>query len=120
MAKGRGKAKKTLALVDAAKEILEEIHPATVRAVCYRLFILGLIPAMAKKNTDAVGKQLKLARENGVIPWEHIVDETRRAETIASWNNPESIIQSAISQYRKDYWSDQPRWVEVWSEKGTI
>ncbi len=34
----RGKAQKTLDLIDAAREILEGIHPASVRAVCYCLF----------------------------------------------------------------------------------
>jgi hypothetical protein len=32
---GRGKAAKRLALIDASHDILAEIHPATVRAVCY-------------------------------------------------------------------------------------
>lgn len=38
---GRGKATKTLELIDAAKHILGEIQPATVRADCYRLFTQG-------------------------------------------------------------------------------
>ena len=39
---------------------------------------------------------------------------------MASWDNPEQIIETAVAQYRKDYWAMQPRRVEVWSEKGTI
>ena len=117
---GRGKSQKSLDLVAASKAILAEIHPASVRAVCYRLFTMKLIPSMATNHTSAVSKQLVWAREAGVIPWNWIVDETRGAERIASWDAPEEIIGAAISQYRKDYWSDQPEWVEVWSEKGTI
>jgi len=49
---GRGKAQATLQLVDAAIRILEEIQPATVRAVCYRLFAEKLIPSNVKANTD--------------------------------------------------------------------
>lgn len=117
---GRGKSQKSLALIDAAVRILREIQPASVRAVCYRLFTEGLIPSMAKNHTNAVGTQLVWARENHQLPWEWIVDETRAAERIASWENPETIIRAAISQYRKDYWKEQPEWVEVWSEKGTV
>ncbi len=117
---GRGKSQKSLALIDAAVRILREIQPASVRAVCYRLFTEGPIPSMAKNHTNAVGTQLVWARENHQLPWEWIVDETRAAERIASWDNPESIIRGAISQYRKDYWKEQPEWVEVWSEKGTV
>jgi len=118
--KGRGKSEKSLQIIAAAKRILQEIQPCSVRAVCYRLFTEKLIHDMGKKSTGAVGTQLVYAREQGLIPWNWIVDETREAEVVPSWNNPESIIDAAVKQYRKDYWSDQPRRVEVWSEKGTI
>lgn len=48
-----------------------------------------------------------------------VVDETREAERISTWDNPEEII-AAVNGYRKNYWVMQPNWVEVWSEKGTI
>ncbi len=117
---GRGKSQKNINLIAAAVRILREIQPASVRAACYRLFTEGIIPSMAKNHTNAVGTQLVWARENHQLPWHWIVDETRAAETIASWSDPESIIQAAINCYRKDYWKDQPEWVEVWSEKGTV
>lgn len=117
---GRGKSKQSIAIITAAIAILNEIQPATVRAVCYRLFVQKLIPNMSKASTDKVSKQLVYAREIGELNWGWIVDETREAERISSWDSPESIITSAVNQYRKDYWSMQPKWVEVWSEKGTI
>lgn len=118
--RGRGKSKSTSALIDAAAEILAEIQPATVRAVCYRLFAAGYIRNMGKVETAKVSRNLVYAREQGAIPWSWIVDETRRPESIASWDKPEELIQAAVSQYRKDYWADQPDRVEVWSEKGTV
>ena len=117
---GRGKSKASLQLIDAAIRILEEIQPASVRAVCYRLFVEKLIPNMSKGSTDKVSKQLVYARENGLLPWAWVVDETREAERISTWDNPEEIIAAAVNGYRKDYWTMQPNWVEVWSEKGTI
>ena len=53
----RGKTAQSLALVDAAIEILREIQPATVRAVCYRLFVEGVIDSMERRNTSRVSKQ---------------------------------------------------------------
>lgn len=117
---GRGKSKATLALVSAMHDILAEIQPATVRSVCYRLFVDGWIDSMAKANTSKVSKHLVWAREQGVIPWHWVVDEHRRPEQVPSWNDPESLIDAAVRHYRKDYWADQPYWVEVWSEKGTV
>jgi hypothetical protein len=60
----RGRSAKSVALVDAAYDILEEIQPASVRAVCYQLFTQGLIPSMAKRETDRISDLLARARED--------------------------------------------------------
>ena len=116
----RGKSQKSLDLITAAADILREIQPASVRAVCYRLFVAGLIPDMGKNSTGKVSKQLVYARENGDIPWHWIVDETRSAERAGVWDNTDQIINSAMRGYRRDNWQDQPHMLEVWSEKGTV
>ncbi len=118
--RGRGKSQKSLALVDAAAEILLEIQPATVRAVCYQLFNAGLIPNMGKNATGRVSKQLVYAREHRLIPWHWIVDETRHKEGIAAWKSLEDRINGVVQYYRRDNWQEQTNAVEVWSEKGTV
>ncbi|MFN2444085.1 MAG: hypothetical protein ABR606_00630 [Vicinamibacterales bacterium] len=117
---GRGKARASLDLVNAAKTILKEIQPASIRAVCYKLFTLGLLASMKKAETNKVSRQLTWAREIGFIPWAWIVDETREAERAHTWANPTAFLEAAKRSYRRDRWTDQPAWVEVWSEKGTI
>lgn len=117
---GRGKARASLDLIEASHKILVEIQPATVRAVCYRLFTMGLIADMSKASTNKVSRLLVHAREQGVIPWAWVVDETREAERVSTWDNPDEIINAAVRGYRRDYWQDQPVRVEVWSEKGTV
>ena len=82
---GRGKSQRSLDLIDAAVRILEEIQPASIRAVCYRLFVEGYIDSMAKNNTNAVSRQLVWAREQGLLPWDYVVDETREAERVSTW-----------------------------------
>jgi hypothetical protein len=117
---GRGKARKSLNLVMAAKAILEEIQPASVRAVCYRLFVMNVIDNMSKNETNKVSRQLTWAREAGIIPWDHIVDETREAERVSAWEDPAAYVETVKRAYRRDRWADQSNWIEVWSEKGTI
>jgi hypothetical protein len=68
----------------------------------------------------AVYRLLKEAREEGAIPWEWIVDETRSAERVATWEDPEAYSRSVAKGYRRDFWNHQPVRVEVWSEKGTV
>lgn len=85
----RGLAKKTLALIAIAHELLSRIQPATVRGVCYQLFIDGKhIPNMSKPSTDRVSKALTKAREKGMVPWAWIVDETREIEHLPASNTP--------------------------------
>ncbi len=116
--RGRGKAPATLRLIEACQEILREIQPATVRAVCYRLFTMGLIPDMSKNSTK-VSTQLVWAREQcQILEW--LVDETREAERMGTGSDSDAIIRAAVNGYRRDYWQDQPYRVEVWSEKGTV
>ena len=117
---GRGKSRKTIELIAAAKVILAEIQPASVRAVCYRLFTLGIIASMSKNETNKVSTQLTWARENGIIRWDWIVDETRAPERVSAWEDPAEYVEAVKNSYRRDRWADQPDWVEVWSEKGTI
>jgi hypothetical protein len=117
---GRGKSSRSLELIDQAYNILTEIQPASIRAVCYRLFTIKVIANMSKNETNKVSTQLTWARENGLIPWGWIVDETREAERVNGWENPAAFVDTVKRAYRRDRWADQPEWIEVWSEKGTI
>jgi len=116
----RGKAQKSLQLIAMSRAILHEIQPATVRAVCYQLFVRGLLADMSKASTNRVGAQLVYAREEGLIPWSWIVDETREAERVPSWEDPPAYSRAVKRSYRRDRWALQRVRVEVWSEKGTV
>lgn len=98
----RGRSQRSLAFIAAAQRILTTIHPATVRAVCYQAFIEGLIPSMSRNETNRVSRLLTDAREQGWIPYEWIVDETREAERIASWADPDGFVDTVRRAYRKD------------------
>jgi hypothetical protein len=116
----RGKGRDTLALIDAAVDILKKIHPASVRAACYRLFVQKLIADMSKCSTNKVGKQLVYAREEGIVPWEWIVDETREIERVQCWRDLEHHLDDFCKEHLKDPWEDQPERLVVVSEKGTV
>jgi hypothetical protein len=101
-------------------DIAEALHPITGRGVGYQLFTRGLIPSMGTNDMKRVYNLLKIAREEGTIPWEWIVDEGRELERVPSWSDPAAFARAASRQYRRDFWKTQPKRVEVWSEKGTV
>ncbi len=118
--KGRGRAQHSLDLIQAMYEIAQKSKPITGRGVGYKLFSLNLINAMSRNDMQIVYRLLKEAREEGTIPWEWIVDETRKLEKVATWDNPAQFVRAVNRSYRRDFWNQQPCQVEVWSEKGTI
>ena len=91
-----------------------------MRGVCYHLFVKGIIPSMARKETARVSRLLKDAREEGTIPWKWVVDETRELKRTPSWSSPSEFVGAVRESYRRDFWHEQPNQVEVWSEKGTV
>jgi hypothetical protein len=118
--KVRGMAQKSIDLIEAMFTAAQAAHPINGRGVGYKLFITGAMPSMAKPQMQRVYRLLKEAREQGVIPWDWIVDETRELERTPSWVDPAHFVECVNRSYRRDFWNQQPVRVEVWSEKGTV
>ena len=118
--KVRGMARRSHDLIGAMYAAAEAAHPITGRGIGYKLFTRGLIASMARSEMQRVYRLLKEAREQGVIPWEWIVDETREFERCSVWDDPQEFAATVSRAYRRDFWTQQPNRVEVWSEKGTV
>jgi hypothetical protein len=107
-------------LIEAAYTFLEDAHPTSIRGVSYHLFVNKIISSM--EQATRVSRLLVDAREEGTIPWEWIVDETREMERGSSWDGLEVYAQTIQRSYRRDFWSKafQSNRVVVLSEKGTV
>ena len=79
---GRGMAQGSLDLIEAMRVIAKAAQPITGRGGGYKLFTQGLIPSMERNEMQRVYRLLLKAREQGIIPWEWIVDETRSLERV--------------------------------------
>src|ERR1700732_4363757 len=120
MSIGRGRAQKSLDLIEHCRSILAEIQPTTVRGVAYQLFTRGLIENMGRKCVANVSRMIVIAREKGIIPWSWIVDDTRNEKYFPKWNGLEDFGERVVSQYRKDFWQRQDSGIKCFSEKGTV
>jgi hypothetical protein len=118
--RGRGMAKKSLDLIEAMYSAAEAAQPITGRGIGYKLFTAGLIPSMSTQDMQKVYRLLRIAREEGDIPWKWIVDENRSLERESGWNDPAEYVEAVSQSYQRDFWNQQPMRVEVWSEKGTV
>jgi hypothetical protein len=114
-------AQASLDLIEAMYDAAEDAQPITGRGIGYKLFTRGLIPSMETSVMQRVYRLLKLAREQGTIPWEWIVDETRQIEQKRStWADPAAYVRAVHRSYKRDFWAQQPKRVVVASEKGTV
>jgi hypothetical protein len=118
--KVRGRAQRSLDLIEAMFAAAREANPITGRGVGYKLFTAGLIPSMARSEMQRVYRLLKEAREEGKIPWDWIVDETRAIEKASTWDDPADYARCVAQSYRRDFWNQQPHRIQLWSEKGTV
>jgi hypothetical protein len=127
--KVRGRSQASQDMIAQMHDIAAECQPITGRGIGYKLFSAGIIPTMSITK-DANGKKhdpmrpiyrlLKIAREEGIIPWSWIVDETRALERQPTWANPAEYAECVVRSYRRQCWDQQGCRVEVWSEKGTV
>jgi hypothetical protein len=118
--KVRGMAQRSLDLIERMRVEAKAAQPITGRGIGCKLFIANLIPSMARAEMARVYRLLKEARERDIIPWEWIVDENRELERVSTWADPADYARVVAQSYRRDFWDQQPRRVEVWSEKGTV
>jgi hypothetical protein len=116
----RGRSKATIDLIATCREIIEQVQPITVRGVCYRLFVAGLIDSMEVRNTQKISRLLVEAREQGWIPWEWIVDDSRHTEREPHWLDLQQYARAIERSYRRDFWQYQQTCLVVISEKATV
>jgi hypothetical protein len=110
-------------LIDAAKEILLAEHPMTIRQLHYRL-VSALITENCDRDYKLVSRIMTKARRDKRVDYGWITDRSRR--TYVSGRGYRNLAEFAqgfedrIGWYRRDYWQDQPNYVEVWTEKDAI
>jgi hypothetical protein len=116
----RGRARASVDLIKAMYEAAEAAQPITGRGIGYKLFVAKLIASVGRADMQRVYRLLRQAREEGTIPWNWIVDETRQLERVATWDDPAAFARDTVLSYRRDFWNEQPHRVVLASEKGTV
>ena len=91
----------------------------TVRHLFYRLVGLGAIPKTESQYKSLV-HHLSIWRRNGQIPWNAFADSTRWHIRTQTFDGLEDALRHTRQIYRRDLWSTQPSYVEVWVEKDAV
>jgi hypothetical protein len=114
-----GRQAKTRAMLDVAIEVLTAHHPMTVRQVYYQLVSRQVIENN-RGQYQAVSNLLVGARRDGTIPWQWIEDRLRQPRHVQMWDGLGDFAQTVRQAYRRDVWTEQPAYLEVWLEKDAL
>lgn len=109
----------TLNIIRAAAAILEESSPMTLRQIFYALVSRQIIDN-TKQSYKSVGHALVYARQNDLISWDDIEDRLRRPRHVSMWAGLSDFAKTASRAYRRDVWSNQKTYFEIWLEKDAL
>lgn len=91
----------------------------TLRQLYYQFVARALIPN-SMQSYKRLGQIVNDGRMAGLIDWEAIEDRTRNVQSVATWDDPQDIIDASAASFRVDRWASQPAHVEVWIEKEAL
>src|SRR5437868_15310338 len=91
----------------------------TIRQIFYRLVSRGLIKN-TKSDYQRVIRLMTIARNDGRIPFDWIVDRSRPVYDPPVFKDPRAYAEVVKCSYRRDYWTMQRFHAEVWCEKDTV
>lgn len=115
----KGEWDKTTRLIETAVEILEVENPMTIRQLFYRLVSIGHL-ANSRADYQRLSVVMSKARNDGRCNFDWIVDRSRPEYAPSAWENMAQYGRTIQRSYRKDYWSMQPHYVELWAEKDSV
>ncbi len=118
--KMKGETKELLDQIVAIADIyMEKGRDMTVRQMFYQLVSRNIIENAESQYRRTV-RILTLARDQGYIPWELIVDTARQSHMPPEFEGKLDLVQAALDSYRLERWKDQEYYVEVMLEKSAL
>jgi hypothetical protein len=112
----------TTELINAAIRILTEQWPMTIRQLFYQL-VSVLVIENCLRDYRRVSRAMTIARRDGRVDYDWIVDRSRVTIYSSNWSNVAEIgevMEMQLKQYRRDYWQDQPTYCEIICEKDAL
>lgn len=100
-------------------EIVGEQRPMTVRQVYYQATVRGLVEK-TKEGYSKVQLALSKMRTDEILPWDWIIDLTRRVRCPFTYSDPAEAIEDMARWYRKSLWDGSSVYVQVWLEKDAL
>jgi hypothetical protein len=93
--------------------------PVTIRQIYYRATVEGIVPK-TEAGTQRVGRLVTEFREEDLIPWNDITDNTRRTILWTMHNSAAEFLRYSVNQFTLDPWRDAKVSIAIWIEKDAL
>jgi hypothetical protein len=101
-------------------DVLKNDHPQTVRQVFYQLVTRGIVEKTEKEYQGTVIRLLSEMRLADKIPWDWIIDETRKGKVTQTFDNVTDALRDTAKFYRRSVLRESDVYIEIWSEKEAL
>jgi hypothetical protein len=108
------------AIRDAIMTVIRDDPPMTVRQVFYQLVTRGVIEKSEAEYQRTVIRLLTDMRLSGELPFDWIVDESRRVQVTETFDGVADAIAHTAEFYRRSALAECPVYIEVWCEKDAL
>jgi len=99
--------------------VLEANHPMTVRQIYYQL-VARQVVENRQAQYQAISTLLVRMRQSGEVPWDYVEDRNRRPRTAQMWDASAELLEAVHGAYRRDVWTEQEHYFEMWLEKDAL
>jgi hypothetical protein len=99
---------------------LKELRPQTVRQVFYQLVARAVVDKTENEYTRTVCRLLGDMRLDGTVPWDHIIDDSRRTRNTQTFDNITDALRDTAECYRRSALRESDVYIEIWSEKDAL
>ena len=112
--------KESLDILAQVQKIIDSYDFAlTLRQIYYQLVAKQIIP-----NEQRYYKKLSricvAGRDEGILPEEGFSDRLRAVDKLSSWTDLNEFMQTVRRSYNRDKWQNQPKYLEIWTEKDAL
>jgi len=104
----------------AIHDVVAEDPPMTVRQVFYRLVVAGAVEKTEAEYQGTVIRLLTEMRLDGGMPYEWIIDESRRRRITQTYDSVADALEHTARFYRRSALQQAGDYVEIWCEKDAL
>ena len=101
-------------------EIVAGMRPMTVRQVFYQLVVRNVIDKTEEQYQGTVIRLLTEMRMADEIPFNWIIDESRRRIILRSFDNVADAVDDCAKFYRRNAMRESSVYMEIWTEKEAL